>query len=104
MIEGEHAMDFGARQIQCGSDHGNRRLRYVPERFLQRMQDHQRRAIEVGMLRDDLGAAGGIPWFVNWRHPRSLSGVYRQQMRIGIVQEINKAVSCCDTETRSMRI
>jgi hypothetical protein len=29
------------------------------------VQDHQRRAFKVGVLRDDLGAARGIPWFVN---------------------------------------
>jgi len=28
---------------------------------------------KVGVLRDDLGAARGIPWFVNWRHPRAFA-------------------------------
>jgi hypothetical protein len=66
-------MDFGAGQVQRRCDHGNCRLRHVAECLLQGVQDHQRRAFEVGVLSDDLGAARGIPWFVNRRHPRAFA-------------------------------
>ncbi len=73
MIEGEDAMDFGARQIERRGDHRNRRLRHIAERFLQRVQDHQRRAFGLVMFGDDLGAARLVPGFVNRCHPRSRS-------------------------------
>ena len=59
-------MDLGARQIERRRDHRNRGLRHIAERFLQRVQDHQRRTFKVAVLGDDFGAALGIPWFVNW--------------------------------------
>ena len=68
MIEREDAMDFGARQIERLCDHRNSRLRHVAERFLQRVQDHQRRALKAGMFGDDFGAALRVPWFVSWLH------------------------------------
>src|ERR1700754_1857113 len=102
MIEGEHAMDLRARQVERGGDHRDSRLRHIAEGFLQRVQDQQRRAFEVPMLRDDLVDALRIPWFVDWHHPHSLSATWRPLRSIGIAPKINKAVSCCDTETRSI--
>src|ERR1700722_11857852 len=104
MIEGEHAVDFGARQIQGRCDHGNRGLRHIAEGFLQCVQDHQRRTFKASMFGDDLGAVGGIPGFVSWHHRPSLSEAYYQPMRTGIDPDINKAVSCCNTESRSIEI
>ena len=57
-------MDFGARQIQRLRHHGNRRLRHVAERLLERVQNHQRRAFLPGMFGDDLGAARLVPRLV----------------------------------------
>src|ERR1700729_2398193 len=104
MIEGEHAVDLGARQIQRGCDQGNSGLRHIAERLLQRVQDHQRRAFELSVFGDDFGAASGIPWFVGWHHTPSLSEAYYQPMRTGIDPDINKAVPCCNTESQSIRI
>ena len=64
VIEGEYAMHFGARQAERGRDHRNGGLRHVTECLLQRMQDHQRGALELVVFGDDLGAARFIPWFV----------------------------------------
>jgi len=61
VVEGEDAMDLGARQIELRGDHRDRGLRHVTERLLQCMQDHQRRAFELRVAGDDLGAARGIP-------------------------------------------
>jgi hypothetical protein len=76
VIEGEDAVNLGARQVQRRCDHGSGGFRHVTERFLHRMQDHQRRAFELVMLRDDLGAARLIPGFVDRCHPRSQSRGY----------------------------
>jgi hypothetical protein len=40
MIEGEHAIDLGARKVERGGDHGNGGLRHIAEGFLQRVQDY----------------------------------------------------------------
>ena len=37
MVEGEHAVDLGARQIERLGDHRNRGLRDITEGFLQRV-------------------------------------------------------------------
>ena len=42
MVERDHAMDFGARQVQRVGDHRNGGLRNVAERRLQGVQDQQR--------------------------------------------------------------
>jgi hypothetical protein len=76
VVEREDAVDFGARQIERRRDHRDRRLGHVAECLLQRVQDHQRSAFDMAEAGDDLGAALGIPWFINWRHPRSLSVGY----------------------------
>ena len=55
------------------------------------------------MFGDDLGAARLIPGFVSRCHPRSRSEGCCPLKRIGIAPKINKAVSCCDTETRLIR-
>src|SRR5262249_9159945 len=104
VIEGEDAVHFGARQSERFGDHRDRRLRHVAERFLQRVQDHQRRAFDALMLRDDLRGALSVPWFVS-RLPCSRSeGYCWYAMRLGIDLNINKAVSCCDREWRSIRL
>jgi hypothetical protein len=36
------------------------------------------------VLGDDFSAARGIPWFVSWDHPPSLSETYCRRMRKGI--------------------
>ena len=61
MVEGEDAMDFGARQIQRLRHHGDRRLRHVAERLLKGVKDDERRAFLPGMFGDDLGAARLVP-------------------------------------------
>jgi hypothetical protein len=52
VIEGELAVDLRARHIECLRDHRNSRHRHVTERFLQRVQDHDRRAFKLVVLRD----------------------------------------------------
>src|SRR6266436_7619154 len=73
MIEGEDAIDLGAREVERGGDHRNCRLRHIAERFLERVQDHQRRSVEAGVLGDDFRAACLIPGFVRRSHWRTRS-------------------------------
>ena len=76
VVESEHAVHLGAGQIECLCDHRDRGLRHVAERFLQRVQDHQRGAFKPGMFGDDLSAARPVPRFVSHRHPRFSRSVF----------------------------
>src|SRR5437762_8600162 len=95
VIEGKHAVNLGARQVERRCDHWDRRLGHVAEGLLQSMQDHQRSAFNMGQVRDDRRAALGIPWFVDWHRPLSRSGKCYAPMRSGIDAKINKADPCC---------
>ena len=105
MIESEHAMHFGARQIERCGDHRNGGPRHVAERLLKRVQDDERGAFQAVVLGDDLGAARLIPGV---RRPMSFAfsirGYMVLPMRIGISQNINKAVPWCDCKVRLIAI
>jgi murein endopeptidase len=65
MIEGDDAVHLGARQIQRLRHHHDRSLGHAAERFLQRLQDRQQRAVLASMLRNDLARAFQAPPFVS---------------------------------------
>src|SRR5262249_8617656 len=69
MVEREHAMNLGAREVERGCDHRDCRFGHVAKGFLQSVQDDQRRALKLCMLGNDLGAARFVPGFVDRRHP-----------------------------------
>src|ERR1700744_991356 len=81
VVEGEDAIDLGARQIERLCDHWYRGLGHIAERLLQRMQDHQRRAFLRRKFGDDLAAACFVPRLKRRRHFCSRSMVSSTMMR-----------------------
>ena len=60
VIEGDHAMHLGARQVQRGGDLRDRIGRNVSERILDSMQDRQQRAGAALLCRDDRSDLFGL--------------------------------------------
>ena len=61
MIEGDDAMDLGAREVERRRDQGHGGLGDIAELLLQRVQDRQHRAIAMPMLGDDLARMLAVP-------------------------------------------
>src|SRR5262249_10198712 len=66
MIEGDRAVDLGARQIQRLGDERHYRLRHAAEGLLQCLKDGEGGPLQMTVPRDDFDRAVGVPWFVSW--------------------------------------
>ena len=63
VVETDHAVDFGAGEIERVGDDGDRVARNETELGLQRVQDRQERAFEMRVRRRNLFHAFGSPRF-----------------------------------------
>src|SRR5664279_2471022 len=70
VVERQRAVHFGPRQVQRLGDEGDSGRVDIAEGRLERMQDGQRRAVELCMRGDDLSGPGAIPPF-DGRHAQS---------------------------------
>src|SRR5581483_6013992 len=100
MVEGKHTVNFGAREIEGGRDHGNGRLRHIAERFLKGVEDDQCCALDLRMLGDNLGSSRFIPWFISGYHCSPQSEAYALFMRLRFGGDINKALPWSDCVNR----
>src|SRR5262249_37572784 len=61
VIEGDNAMDLRPGEIERPGDQRHGLIGNEPERFLQRVQNGQQRALQVTVLGDDPGRLFGVP-------------------------------------------
>jgi hypothetical protein len=78
MIKGHAAMHLGARDIERIGDHRLGVERYAAEGVLQGVQNWERGALLILMLRDDFARALRRPWFMSWHCPAALLTLLRR--------------------------
>jgi len=75
VIERDHAMHLGTREVERLGHHPDGRLRYVAEGRLQCVENRQSGTFTPKTLRDDLRRAFRIPWFKCGHAPKPFFNV-----------------------------